>query len=226
LEQKRSYQGNENLGMALIKTGSSCAESFLKHECSNYSTDSVFLEKSCIPSTEGSTGDDDVDNSRAIVPVEKAEAAAGSITLLIRELPELRPGWPLLRRATLSDHKASDHHSAKQISVVKWAMQLPGRHYLLGADSKQSTCNEKGNQTSELDGESGAIVPIGPETVFASSYPSGSSRGLPEELEGLHEKYSATCRLFNYEELLQATSDFMPGLITSHFHFGKVFYKS
>ncbi|EEF46074.1 ATP binding protein, putative [Ricinus communis] len=39
---------------------------------------------------------------------------------------------------------------------------------------------------------------------------SSSVVGLPEELKGLHERYSSSCRLFSYEELCSATSNFMP----------------
>ncbi|XP_057490498.1 protein kinase STUNTED-like [Actinidia eriantha] len=198
---------SENVEVCSLKEYFPCAESAMKKKCSICSPGSVLPENSCVQTTNA-PNDCDEDNSKALVPVRKLEAASSSVfPLLVSELPELRPGWPLLHRAILPDRKASETHSAQQISVVQWAMQLPTRNCLPSADSKQSTCREGENQSSEPDRESGAIVPVGAET---SSSPSFKSRGLPEELEGLHEKYLDSCRLFKYQELLQATSNFKP----------------
>ncbi|PSS00119.1 Receptor-like serine/threonine-protein kinase [Actinidia chinensis var. chinensis] len=199
---------SENFEVDSLKAEVSCAESTLKKNCAICSPGSVLTENSCAQSTNAPTGDGNEDNSKAIVPVQKLEAASSSVSpLSISELPELRPGWPLLHRAILPDRQAFETPSVQQISVVQWAMQLPSRNCLPSADSKQNTCSERENQSSELDGESGAIVPVGAETP---SSPSISSSGLPEELEGLHEKYSDSCTLFKYQELLQATSNFKP----------------
>ncbi|CAK9177578.1 unnamed protein product [Ilex paraguariensis] len=197
----------------LVKAGSDCTESALKQNCSICSGDSVFSVNSCAQSTNKSSANDDEDNSMAIVPVQKLEAASSSISLLIRELPELKPGWPLLRRAIVSNRQASDCSSVRQVSVVQWAMRLPSRNCLqiTNSDQVQSSCDGHPDQSSELDGENGAIVPVGNETVSSPSSPNSTSGTLPTELEGLHEKYSATCRLFKYRELLSATLNFMPG---------------
>ncbi|XAR62851.1 Non-specific serine/threonine protein kinase [Bertholletia excelsa] len=189
---------HEILELALVKHGTDSSKSAPRQNCSICLPTSPLPENSCVQSTEEPTGDSEEDKSRALVPVQKAEDASSSISLLMSELPELRPGWPLLRHAVLSDCQAPERCPMRQISVVQWAMQLPSRH------------NEQESQTSELDGETGAIVPVGIGTGPAPSDPSRSSKGLPEELEGLHEKYSATCRLFTYQELLQATSSFIP----------------
>lgn len=58
------------------------------------------------------------------------------------------------------------------------------------------------------EGKKGALVPIDAGTFSKPCSPSNST-DLPDELEGFHEKYSATCRLFTYQELVQATSNFM-----------------
>ncbi|GFY96534.1 kinase with adenine nucleotide alpha hydrolases-like domain-containing protein [Actinidia rufa] len=185
----------QNLELTLVKAGSDCSESGLKQNCSICSADSILPENSCVQSAEEFSGDEDKGNSMALVALQKVEAAPSLISLLIRELPEPKPGWPLLQRAISSDQLHSKGHSRK-ISVVQWAMQLPSRH-CLSSDSEQSDC------------KSGAIVPVGAETLCAPSSPR-SSRSLPQELEGLHEKYSAICRLFKYHELLRATSNFIP----------------
>lgn len=199
-----------NSELALVKAGAHCGESALKQNCSICSPEHrILLEDSCVQSTESSTsgdgdGDGEVDNSMALVAVQKVEDESNSVSVFITEIPERKFGWPLLRRAFLPD---------RQISVVQWAMQLPSRNCFPGAFSKQSNYNQQEDQSSELDGESGAIVLVGADTVSAPSSPS-SSRSVLEELEGLHEKYSSTCRLFEYQELLRATSNFTPGLIS------------
>ncbi|GMP46779.1 hypothetical protein CsSME_00014815 [Camellia sinensis var. sinensis] len=200
----------ESLESALVKARWDCAERALKKRCSICSPNSVSPENSCFESPESSAGDSDEDNSKAIVPVKKVEAPLSPISSLIRELPEVKPGWPLLHRAIFSDRQVSDRSSVKRISAVQWALQLPSRHCLHSADSNQTTCNENKEQSSEFDEESGSIVSVGAETVSSPSSPSSSSRSLPEELKGLDEKYSDSCRLFKYQELLQATSNFIP----------------
>ncbi|KAA8538397.1 hypothetical protein F0562_028057 [Nyssa sinensis] len=198
------------LELAIVKASSDCAESALKQNCSICSPESIVPDNSSI---EESSGNGDEDNSMAIVPAQKLEAASSSISLLIRELPELRPGWPLLRRTILSNLQSSGRSSVRQISVVQWALRLPSRHCLAiaNSDQKESSCNADEDQSLTLDGESGAIVPVGTESVTAPHSLDQSSGSLPKELEGLHEKYSATCRLFNHQELKSATSNFMLG---------------
>ncbi|KAK3016036.1 hypothetical protein RJ639_005296 [Escallonia herrerae] len=201
------YQGTTgNLELALLKAGLDCRETVLKQNCSICS-DSVLPENTCAKRIEEYSENGDEDNSMAIVPVQQLEAASSSISLLIRELPELRPGWPLLHRAI-----SSSKSSGRKISVVQWAMRLPRRPCLsiTSSEETQSSDDAENDQSSELDGETGAIVPVGNENVYAPSSSSSSLRSLPKELEGLHEKYSATCRLFEYQELLSATLNFKP----------------
>lgn len=147
------------------------------------------------------------DSSMAIVPVKKAEIASGSVSLLLRELSEVKPGWPLLRRAMVS---SSQNQQVRQISVVQWAMRLPSRYCLYIENSSRKDYDSSNHERDhQLDGESGAIVAVGNEAVSVPSSP--DSRSLPEELVGLHEKYSATCRLFKFKELELATSNFRQG---------------
>ncbi|KAI3464566.1 hypothetical protein Pfo_021229 [Paulownia fortunei] len=185
----------------------------LQRNCSICSPDSVAPTNSCARSAEEPSNDDNKENSMAIVPVQKLEAASSSISLLLRELPELKPGWPLLCHAIISNRTSSYNSQVRQISVVQWAMRLPSRYFLSIENSTKNDHNSDcdRDQSSELDGESGAIVPVGNETVSVPSSPDCISRSLPEELEDLHEKYSATCRLFKFQELISATSNFTPG---------------
>lgn len=135
-------------------------------------------------------------------------------SLAIVSVPEARPGWPLLRPGILVNKQALDEPSLRKISVVQWALRLPTRQPLYTTDSnlKQIRFDRCGGEFSNLDGETGAIVPVGSSGEVRCGLPDSDTVDLPEELEGLHEKYSATCRLFQYQELLSATSDFSDGL--------------
>ncbi|KAK6257587.1 hypothetical protein QUC31_001046 [Theobroma cacao] len=207
---------DKNLEQALSKARSGSLESDPKKNCSICgSGNKLLLHNSCHQSAKESSADDanDGNQSLAIVPVQKAEATSSSISMLIKQLPEIRPGWPLLRRAVLSDlqQQVPDRSSLRQISVVQWVMRLPSRRtlFLANSDQKQEGCTQSEYKSSSFDGESGAIVLVGTENVIAPPSPDQNSRNLPKELEGLHEKYSATCRLFKYQELVSATSNFL-----------------
>ncbi|KAF8405674.1 hypothetical protein HHK36_007751 [Tetracentron sinense] len=194
-------------GVELPEAGTDSSGNALKQKCSI-----------CVPNglithftEEESSGEGGEDNSMALVPVQTPEAASSSVSLLIRELPELRPGWPLLRQAILPDWQASERSSERQISVVQWAMRLPVHSSVaVYLDHKTSNCYQDEDHCSNLDGESGAIVLVGTDATSPPCTPDHGSMILPKELEGLHEKYSSTCRLFTYQELISATSNFMP----------------
>lgn len=134
----------------------------------------------------------------AIVP------GKSTTTLHSRQVADMKPGWPLLHR------QCTQRSTFRQISVVQWAMQLPSRNLSYAAHHNQKTSN--GDHFLGLDSKSGAIVPVDAEIGAASSPERGSGRSIPKELEGLHEKYSSTCRLFEYQELISATSNFLPGM--------------
>ena len=97
--------------------------------------------------------------------------------------------------------------------MVQWAMQLPSRDlsYAAHQDHKTNNCGPNKDQFLALDSKSGALVPVDAEIGTAPST-EHNSRSIPKELEGLHEKYSSTCRLFKYQELVLATSNFLPGV--------------
>lgn len=141
-----------------------------------------------------SEDDDECHKAMEIVPVNGPEDSGGSITMLVRKLPESRPGWPLLRRAvsTLGQSVTPHRPSSKQIPVVQWALKLPPR------DTKQLGYDYSEDNLSSLN----AIVPFGINN---------SPRKLPEELKGLYERFSSTCRFFKYKELVSVTSNFSTG---------------
>ncbi|KAM3238323.1 putative receptor-like serine/threonine-protein kinase isoform X1 [Capsicum annuum] len=202
--------GYQTLGEALLKAASASAENSLQQNCSICSPGSPLPDNSCIQTHEEPSDNNHDDNSMAIVPVQRQESGSSSITLLIKDLPEVRPGWPLLSRVILSNQQAADTSSIRKLSVVQWALCLPSRHLLCIEDSEKRDQQSAADETHApvLDEESGAIVPVNHETTSSKSSPDNSPRTLPRELEGLHEKYSATCRLFKFQELLLATLSF------------------
>nr|GMD85210.1 probable receptor-like serine/threonine-protein kinase At5g57670 [Ipomoea batatas] len=200
---------HETLGEALLKSGNVCAENAaLKQNCSICSPDYLHDSSCTQSSTDEPSRDSNDESSMALVPVEELEAASTSISQLVKELPEVRPGWPLLRGAVFSNRQVTDGSSVQQISVVQWALRLPSRHPLSVEDlDKKGVSSDAKNNAFKLDGESGAIVPFSNENI-SNPYSPEKSGSVPEELACLHEKYAATCRLFKYQELVSATLDF------------------
>ncbi|XP_074371239.1 protein kinase STUNTED-like isoform X2 [Apium graveolens] len=201
-----------NLGQTQLKHGYDHMERV--RNCSFCLPDCHSVKNACAPSMDDSSANIDEYNSMAIVPVGKPDDSFKSQSLSKNDSSELKAGWPLLFRAVSThwDTGRSSSPSGSQISVVQWAMRLPSRSCASSFDSSERQgyfhCDE--GQFSELNGENGAIVPVGNGIQIAPSSPSTATRSLPEELDGLHEKYSATCRLFQYNELLSATSQFVP----------------
>lgn len=184
-----------------------------KKSCSICGSTPALPNSSCLQTAEESSTDGGNENSLAIVPLQTTGAVSSTTTLHGRKLPELKPGWPLLHRAILSDTNSTGRSLLCQISVVQWAMRLPCRNLSYPADHDLKTNNrdQYQDQCLALDSKSGALVPVDAKIGRASS-PERNSRSLAKELEGLHEKYSSTCRLFKYQELVSATSNFSPGL--------------
>ncbi|XP_010471913.1 PREDICTED: probable receptor-like serine/threonine-protein kinase At5g57670 [Camelina sativa] len=172
--------------------------------CAVCGSDSLSLNDTNTPGNERSEDDDDDDEchkAMEVMPVNGPEDSGGSITMLDGKLPESRPGWPLLRRAvsTLGQSVTTPHSSlSKQIPVVQWALKLPTRD-----------TNQPGYDSSEDDLSSlNAVVPFGINSISKKSSPDNSPRKLPEELEGLYERFSSACRVFKYKELVSVTSNF------------------
>ncbi|XP_015074101.1 probable receptor-like serine/threonine-protein kinase At5g57670 [Solanum pennellii] len=200
----------QTLGEALLKAASASADNSLRQNCSVCSPNCLLPDNSCTQRDEEPSDSNHDDNSMAIVPVQSQEPGSSSITLLVKDLPEVRPGWPLLHRAILSNQQTADTLSIRKLSVVQWALCLPTRHLLCIEDANRRDLHSAADesQAPALDEKSGAIVPVNHETISSKSSPENSPRALPRELDGLHVKYSATCRLFKFQELLLATLKF------------------
>ncbi|KAL9359122.1 hypothetical protein Peur_047245 [Populus x canadensis] len=203
---KDDQDNDQILEKALMKARSNSLESIMKENCSVCGSATISADDSSNESAEASSSDNGGDDkSLALVPVPRLEEPTSSVSTLIRQVPELKPGWPLLCRAVLPDQKESNISLVRQVCVVQWEQLSLST---VNSDHKQDG-SDKGEDKFDLDGESGAIVAVGMETATAPHTPHHNSRSPPKELEGLHEKYSATCRLFQYQELLSATSNFL-----------------
>ncbi|GMP26640.1 hypothetical protein CsSME_00003001 [Camellia sinensis var. sinensis] len=148
-----------------------------------FSPYTVLLDNYCTPSAENSSSGGNEENSLALVPVMNQLS------------PKSKHGWTLLRRWFLHNQEQTDKSSLKKKSVMQRVLKVPSRQSLAAVypDHKRSNSDRNEDHSLNLDGESGAIV---------------LPKILRKELEGLAEKYSSVCRLFSYQELLLATSNF------------------
>ncbi|XXG60715.1 hypothetical protein AAC387_Pa04g2554 [Persea americana] len=224
--KNEGHQNYQDLGSqsdrCVIGIDNSLPRSTSIRSCSICAPDSVSQEEACC--SEGlrpcalhsacSTEDASDDFSAiALIETSDSEAASSSNSSLMLELPKVRPGWPLLHRAITHSWQAT---MVREVSVVEWAMQLPTRHSMaeVGPDHKplNAELTTKTPATSSLqdganlNGDSGAIVGIGNAT--SPPLQSAEPNNTVNQLEHLHNKYSSTCRLFGYQELQSATSNF------------------
>ncbi|KAJ6709312.1 hypothetical protein OIU74_010419 [Salix koriyanagi] len=202
---KDDQYNDQILKKALMKARSNSLESIMKENCSVCGSATIFADDSCNESAGASFSDNGGDDkSLALVPVPRVVEPTSSVPTLIRQVPALKPSWPLFCGTVLQDQKASN------VSVVQWEMTLASGQLSLSSVNSihKPDDSDKGEDKLNLDGESGATVAVGMETATAPHTPDHNSRSPPKELEGLAEKYSAACRLFQHQELLLATSNF------------------
>ncbi|XP_062093561.1 protein kinase STUNTED-like [Humulus lupulus] len=193
------------------KSCSKCRNKTQKRDCVSCTTVTVLPENSTthLDLEDNLSNSDSEDNSLALVPIQAHLAPSNS--LVIRDSQCLKPGWALLRRMFLPKRQFIEK-SVKKTSVLQWILRLPSWHCsaVVYPDQKQSImCHQDEDHCSNLGGDSGAIVPFG-YSISSPLLPNSGLDSFPKELLNLHEKYSATCRLFSFQELLQATSNFIP----------------
>lgn len=225
-EGRQNYQdlGSQS-DRCVIGIDNSLPRSTSIRSCSSCAPDSVSREEACCSeglrpsalrsacSTEDA-GDDFSDV--ASIETSDSEAASSSNSSLMLELRKVRPGWPLLHKAITQSWQATERSMVREVSVVEWAMQLPTRHSMaeVGPDHKPlnaelATWTPATNSLQDganLNGDNGAIVGIGNAT--SPPLRSAEPNSTANQLEQLHKNYSSTCRLFSYQELQSATSNF------------------
>ncbi|KAJ0247687.1 Kinase with adenine nucleotide alpha hydrolases-like domain-containing protein [Hirschfeldia incana] len=133
---------------------------------------------------------DDFHKSKmATEPVKVPEDLTRFISMLVNELPEFRPGWPLLCRVASPDVLANvpRSYSFRQIPVAQWVLKLPSRTNSLVSSTSEAKQLSTSLNNENLDGNDSMIV------------------------KSLHERFfSTSCRSFKYKELVSATSNFCP----------------
>ncbi|XP_047072060.1 uncharacterized protein LOC124681157 [Lolium rigidum] len=134
----------------------------------------------------------------------------------LRRMIEGRSDRCRLRRRIFSHQRSSSFEWAK-VSMVQWAMRLPSRYNSVHPDSKSLKSDDSPRFNGDSECESTSAVD--PESIFSFSL--YDVAWPPSELGSLQEKYSSVCRLFSYEELKLATSNFSPDMLigkggTSH----------
>lgn len=175
-------------------------------------TISAWADYPCDEMLEESCTDEREDRSLALVPYQAADASSVPKLVTNHESNELKPGWQLVRRVFLHRHHESDKAPSQKTSMVRRVLRFPVRHSSMAVhpDRKRRESAQMDDHLSDLSAESGAIVPFGDVAALVPSSSFNGFKNLAKELEGFHEKYSSTCRLFAYQELLSATSNFAP----------------
>uniref|UniRef100_A0A6N2KUS1 Protein kinase domain-containing protein n=1 Tax=Salix viminalis TaxID=40686 RepID=A0A6N2KUS1_SALVM len=162
--------------------------------------------------SEESCWDGSDDNSWALVPIQTSKAPSNSDSNVSEASSESKKGWSFLRRVLFPKQQRTEKAQVKRLPVVKWVFRTPTRNSssVVHPDQKQNISLADEDQNSNLEAENYAIVPMGPEVAWTPISPCHDLNGIPEELKDLRERYSSSCRLFSYEELAMATSNFIP----------------
>ena len=158
---------------------------------------------------EGLTDGHEKENSLALVPSQKLDDAS-SYSIAVVKSDRSRPGWLLLRQVFLPK-KHMRKSLVKNTSVFQQTLKQTNcpSSAVVHPDHKQNIDHDG---DSSLDGESGAIVPFGSDDIITPPHFFSDLSDIPEELLGLREKYSSSCRLYSFQELVSATANFSRGL--------------
>lgn len=114
--------------------------------------------------------------------------------------PDVQTAWPDLRKMVLKKKHSLTEKTRN--SVLLWAMRVPSRNTpalaAIHPDQKLSMADKEYDNQSRI-------------SVSPASRPSGDKKdllNLSKELGCISEKFSSKCRVFTYEELSDATSEF------------------
>ncbi|VAH97239.1 unnamed protein product [Triticum turgidum subsp. durum] len=186
---------------------------------SSFSSDIPLSFETSADKRDGSVSMGATERSSSAVSTEPEDLQKETPTsspMSLRRLIEGRSDRCRLRRRIFHHERTSSFEWAK-VSMVQWAMRLPSRYSSVHPDNKslKSDTSPRLRGDSECDSTSTAE----PESIFSFSL--YDVAWPPSELGSLQEEYSSVCRLFSYEELKLATSNFSPDMLigkggTSH----------
>lgn len=139
---------------------------------------------------------------------ESVNLSMALVPLKTQDMSDSKSGWAVLRDWFFQGLGLSVTSSSKKSSVMQWILRLPSRQSdaAIYPDQKQTSTPDTAECLSDLDPDMGAIVLYSADNN-SNAY---SSKLFSEELKALGEKYSSTCQLFSYPDLLSATNNFMP----------------
>ncbi|CAA2983930.1 probable receptor-like serine/threonine-protein kinase At5g57670 isoform X3 [Olea europaea var. sylvestris] len=123
------------------------------------------------------------------------KGSLSSISLPAEDFTRQRPGWPLLQTASSITQPSIE---ARNMSVVKWVMNLPSRSLLEISESK-STQEKMGDVFGIENQNFTATGKV--EKIY-------SLKGLPQELELILKTNPHSCKWFCYDVLRMSASHF------------------
>ncbi|XP_004289287.1 PREDICTED: probable receptor-like serine/threonine-protein kinase At5g57670 [Fragaria vesca subsp. vesca] len=178
-----------------------CEKKSLQTKCQNCEGGSVLLDNSGTQLP----GDETKDESLALVPFQ-------SLNSVKNQRPHcFKPGWSILRWTFLRRQQHKEKSPEKTSVLGRFSKPLSSHtSAVVHPDQKHSNSSQDGDHSSMPDGISEATVSLGSNESFPPLTPNHGMESLPEEFLELCKKYSSSCRLFSYEELLLATSNFLP----------------
>ena len=138
-----------------------------------------------------------------LVCENKIEVPSSSASVHIKESPQSKPGWPLLRIAASANVDSSRDFKARKMSVVQWVMSLPKRSISVSPQKKTSFVSNKTESPIERESSYSGD--------FNSENGSTASGKLLRELELLIRTNLSGYRWFSHKELNNATSHFSSG---------------
>uniref|UniRef100_A0A7N0TVL5 Protein kinase domain-containing protein n=1 Tax=Kalanchoe fedtschenkoi TaxID=63787 RepID=A0A7N0TVL5_KALFE len=199
-----SLSNGDNLRKKLVIPMHQTVTKKLKGQCVNNGKERVLHQckaacvdtcTNCGPEDTGKEmvpNDEAISNSLALVPFQRQSTCSAKF------------GWSFIRRMFGLDWATRPKSNTNNLPGEQWALKLPNQHSLAAIYPDQ-----KQNRSAKCK-ENGAIIAVGIDTGLAPLSPYHDLNNLPKELECLPEKYSSMCRLFCLQELLSATSSFVP----------------
>lgn len=140
-----------------------------------------------------------VNKKMALVPVKN------------EEMLEKRTRWAFLRKVLLHKGMFSSQSLCNKSSARQWLMRLPSRRQSLSTicpDQEQCVSDKVGHHSYNLDMDTTTVESTGARIASTLHLPHSRVRKLPKELEDLFKKHATKGKLFDYQELLTATSNF------------------
>ncbi|KAL9679314.1 hypothetical protein QQ045_017172 [Rhodiola kirilowii] len=175
-------------GQITIDNGKGCA----LHNCRAACLDTCLNCGTNGTGTEMAPNEEETSRTLALVPFQGQSTSSA------------KTGWWFIRRMFMLDRPSRHKSDSKKVHGVQWSLKLPNQH-----SSAAIYPDQKQNRYDNSE-ENGAIIAVGIDAGLAPLSPYHDLSNLPKELEVLPEKYSSTCRLFSLQELLSATSNFVP----------------